>query len=253
MTTFTIAWRELKGLFLSPLAWTVLAVIQVLLAYFFLLYVDTFIQVQPRLTGLEDAPGITDIVVAPLFANGAIVLLLVTPLLTMRLVSEEQRSRTLSLLFSAPVSMTQIVLGKYLGVLAFLWIMLALIALMPLSLLVGAELDLMRVGSIVLGLGLMLAAFAAAGLFMSTLTVQPIIAAISTFGLLLLLWIVDAANTSRIEGAGASVLSYISMLRHYEPLLKGLFSSTDVAYFVLFVTGFLGLSLRRLDAMRLQR
>jgi ABC-2 type transport system permease protein len=246
----TIAARELKSLFLSPLAWAILAVVQLILAYIFLISVDQFLEVQPRLVGMTDAPGVTDIIAAPLFGTAAIVLLLVAPLLTMRLVSEEHRNRTLSLLLSAPVSMTEIILGKYLGILLFLLVMLGMLALMPLSLLIGGSLDLGKLGAGLLGLGLLLAAFAAAGLFMSTLTTQPTVAAISTFGLLLLLWIVDWTSGARAEVSGA--LNYLSLTRHYEPMLKGLISSVDIVYYLLFIITFLVLSVRRLDAERLQ-
>jgi len=138
---FTIAARELRSLFLSPLAWAILAVIQFIMGYMFLVQIEFFVQIQPRLAALESAPGITDVVVAPLFGNAAIVLLLIVPMLTMRLISDERRQQTLSLLFSAPISMTEIVLGKYLGMLAFLATTLALLALMPLSLLLGTSLD----------------------------------------------------------------------------------------------------------------
>jgi ABC-2 type transport system permease protein len=113
---WTIAGRELRSIFLSPLAWAILAVIQALCAYFFLLYVDLFLQLQPRIAAVPNGPGIVDIVIAPLYSTAATVLLLVVPLLTMRLVSEERRSQTLSLLISAPVSMTEIILGKFIGV-----------------------------------------------------------------------------------------------------------------------------------------
>lgn len=247
---FTIAARELRGLFLSPLAWSILAVVQLIVAYLFLIQVDTFIELQPRLLHMEGAPGITDIVVAPVFANTAVILLLVVPLLTMRLVSDEHRSRTLSLLLSAPVSMTEIVLGKYLGLLAFLLLMLGMMALMPLSLLVGGSLDFGKLASGLMGLALMLASFAAAGLFMSTLTAQPAVAAISTFGLLLMLWIIDWAGGTGAEYSG--LFGYLSLLRHYESLLKGMFNSSDVAYYLLFTFTFLVLGIRRLDAARLQ-
>jgi len=250
MMIFTIAGREIKSLFLSPLAWAILAVVQMILAYVFLIGIDQFIEVQPRLTGISDAPGITDIIAAPLFGTGAVVLLLVAPLLTMRLVSEEHRNRTLSLLLSAPVSMTEIILGKYLGILLFMLVMLGMVAAMPLSLLVGGSLDLGKLGGGVLGLGLLLAAFSAAGLFMSTLTTQPTVAAISTFGLLLLLWIIDWTSGAHAEVSSA--LQYLSLTRHYEPLLKGLFNSVDIAYYLLFIVTFLVLSVRRLDAERLQ-
>ena len=74
---FTIASREFKTLFLSPMAWTVLAVLQVILAFLFLTQVEAFTALQPRLASLEDAPGLTDIIVPPLFGNAGIILLLV--------------------------------------------------------------------------------------------------------------------------------------------------------------------------------
>ena len=207
--------------------------------------------VQSRLALMASPPGVTDLVAAPLFASAAFILMLVVPLITMRLVSEERRSRTLPLLFSAPVSMTEIILGKYLGILAFLGIMLTLVALMPLSLLVGGTLDPEMLTSGLLGLLLMLAAFAAAGLFMSTLTAQPTVAAAATFGLLLLLWVIDWAG-ARSEGARSGLLSYLSMQHHYQALLRGMFDTADVAYFLLFILVFLVFSIRRLDAERLR-
>jgi ABC-2 type transport system permease protein len=250
MRALTIAGRELRSLFLSPLAWAILAVVQLLLAYLYLVQIEAFMLLQPRLLGLEGAPGLTDIVVAPLLGNTAVILLLVVPLLTMRLVSEEYRNRTLSLLLSAPVSMTDIVLGKYLGLLGFLFLMLGMIALMPLALLAGGSLDLGKLAAGLLGLALLLASFAAAGLFMSTLTAQPTVAAISTFGLLLLLWIIDWAGSAGTQAS--ELFSYLSLVRHYESLLSGLFNSADVAYYALFTLTFLVLSIRRLDAQRLQ-
>jgi ABC-2 type transport system permease protein len=163
----------------------------------------------------------------------------------MRLISEERRNRTLSLLFSAPVSMTEIILGKYLGIMAFLGILLLLIALMPLSLLMVVSLDAGMVASALLGLALLLAAFVAVGLFISTLTQYPGVAAISTFGVLLLFWLLDWS------GKEDTLLSYLSLLNHYEPFLRGVFDSANAAYYLLFVVAFLVLSVRRLDAERL--
>jgi ABC-2 type transport system permease protein len=245
-----IAGRELRGLFLSPLAWAILGVVQLILAYVFLVQVDVFLQWQPRLAGLEGAPGLTEIVATPLLRTAAVVLLLVVPLLTMRLVSEERRARTLPLLLSAPVSSTEIVLGKYVGLLAFLLLLLALIALMPLSLLAGGGLDLGLFAAAWLGLVLVVASFAAAGLFLSAVTDQPTVAAVSTFGLLLLLWILDWAGGSGGEQA-RSALGYLSLLTHYDALLKGVFDTKDVAYYLLFTGAFLTLAVRRLDADRM--
>jgi ABC-2 type transport system permease protein len=244
-----IAARELKGLFLSPMAWSILAVVEFILAYLFLAQIDTYLQYAPQLAGMQDAPGVTDVVVAPLFGNAAVVLLLVAPLITMRVLSEEKRNRTLTLLMSAPVSMSEIVLGKYLGVLGFFAVLLGLLALMALSLFAGTSLDVGKLLSGLLGLSLLVGAFAAAGLYMSSLTEQPTIAAVSSFGLLLLLWVINWAGGSGEQVSG--VLSYLSLVQHYDSLLKGLFNSADVAYYLLFILTFLVLSIQRLDANRL--
>ena len=86
---------------------------------------------------------------------------------------------------------------------------------------------------------------------MSSLTEQPTVAAVTTFGLLLLLWIIDWAGNRQMEEE-SNALAELSMLRHYEPLLKGLFNSADVAYYLLVILLFIGFSIRRLDATRLQ-
>jgi ABC-2 type transport system permease protein len=248
---FTLAARELRSMFLSPMAWVILAVISGLCAYFFLLYIDLYLQLQPRLAAAANGPGVTDIIVVPLFSTAATVLLLVTPLLTMRLISEERRSQTLSLLMSAPVSMTEIILGKFVGVFAFLLLMLALVAVMPLTLLVGGEVDLGLWASGLLGLLLLLASVCSIGLYISTLTTQPTVAAVASFGVLLLLWVLNLAGST--DGEGSGVLSYLSLLSHYQPLLKGIFSSADIVYYLLVIAGCLVFSIRRLDADRLQR
>ncbi len=249
MMAFTIAGRELRTMFLSPLAWAILGVIQVIQGFLFLVLLDTYMSdIQPRYAGFEQAPGVTDFIVAGLFQNAGVILLMVVPLLTMRLISEERRNRTLSLLFTAPVSMAEIVLGKYLGVLSFLLIMVGMMTLMPLSLLLGGGLDFGKLAACVLALGLLLAGFAALGLFISALANQPTVAAISTFGALLLLWIVDWSRN-----AGGGVLEYLSMMHHYDRLLRGLINTQDLAYFVLFILAFLVLSVHTLDNDRLQK
>lgn len=245
----TIARKELRALFLSPLAWVILGVVQLLLGYLFLLQLDQYLVIQPRLAAMEGAPGVTDMVVAPLFGNAAVILLLVVPLVTMRLISEERRNGTLDLLASAPITPLQIVLGKYLGILVFLGVMLAITALMPLSLLAGGWLDFGKLAGGLLGIGLLVAAFAAAGLFMSSLTAQPVVAAVASFGLLLLLWIIDWA--ARGQAAPDGVLTYLSLMGHYESLVRGLFRSTDVIYYVLFIGMFLALTVRKLESERL--
>lgn len=247
----TIAAREFKTLFLSPLAWSLLAIMQVILAFLFLTQVETFTRLQPQLAEIESAPGLTDIIVTPLFGNAAIVLLLVTPLLTMRLICEERRNKTLALLLSAPVDNADIIFGKYLGCLGLVMLMIAQTTIMPLSLLVGGDLDFGKLLANVLALSLLVFAFTATGLFMSSVASHPTISAMASFGVLLLLWILDWS--AGMEDKGGNLFEYLSILRHFQNIQSGLISSVDVCYFLLFMTSFLVLGIRRLDNDRLQK
>ncbi|RKZ78355.1 MAG: ABC transporter permease [Candidatus Parabeggiatoa sp. nov. 1] len=251
---WTIATRELRSLFLSPLAWSILGAVQVIFGWFFAILVYWFLrpEIQTSLANDPNAPGLTALVVSSLLDWIGIVLLLVSPLLTMRLISEERRNRTWPLLLSAPVSMTSIVLGKFFGLMGFFLIMLGMLMLMPLSLLFGGTLDFGQLASGLLGVILLLGTLTALGLYISTLTTHPTIAAITTFGAFLLLWMLDWGENVGDGQTGILSLAFWSITKHYQPLLKGLFSTADVAYYLLLIVLFLILSIRRLDAERLQ-
>lgn len=240
-----IATQELRRLFLSPLAWIALAVAQFLLAIFFFLLLHQF-----GTTPYYGNLGVTAVVAAGTLQIAGLVLLLLAPFITMRLISEERRSGSLRLLLSSPVSITEIVLGKYLGCLGFFLACVLLTALMPLSLLAGTTLDLGQLLAALLGLVLLLAAFAAIGLFVSALTDQPAVAAISTFGVLFLLWIINLAGGAANEKT-AALFAYLSLLKHYDALLAGIFNSVDVIYYLLVGATFVVLTIWRLDGERL--
>lgn len=244
MTAFTIAWRELRNLFLSPLAWCVLFAVQLIHGWLFAVSVEGF-RGDPN-----GVSGVTDQVGAGLFSIASVIMLMVVPLLSMRLFSEERRNGSLTLLLSAPLRMSEIVLGKYLGLMAFLALMVVLLAAMPLSLAAGTTLDYGKLAAGALGLLLLLGSFAAAGLFMSTLTRQPVVAAMASFGLLMFLWFINWLGRGSPRFSG--VLHYLSLTDHYTSLLRGSFDSTDVVFYLLFIATFLVLAMRRLDSARLQ-
>jgi ABC-2 type transport system permease protein len=245
----TIAKREICSLFLSPLAWIILAVVQVLLGYMFLAQIDNFFLLQPQLLQLENVPGVTDIVIAPLFSLAAIILLMIMPLITMRSIAEEKRNKTLTLLISSPISMTEIVLGKFLGLFFFVFILVSLLMLMPLSLFIGTAIDVGKLLSIYISMLLLLSSFAAIGLYLSSLTENQTIAAVGTFGALLMLWIIDWIGEAMPNNQG--VVSYLSPLQHHQTMLEGIFNTADVAYYLIFITVFLVLTIRQLDRERL--
>lgn len=244
-----IARRELGGFLLTPFGPVLLAFCQLLLAYLFLSYVDSFLARQADLAAMPSPPGATQWIVAQWLAAASIILLAALPLITMRSISDEWRSGTMSLLLSSPVSSVQIVAGKFCGVVAIIAVIALVASLMPVSLMLGARMDIGLIAAATLGLFLLLTSFAAVGLFMSSLTRQPSTAAFSAFGVLLFLWLLDWTVTEEVSGARA-VFAYMSLFRHFQPFIQGQVVIADAAYFVLFTALFLWLSVRRLELQR---
>ncbi len=244
-----LAINELYRLFLSPLAWVVLALSQIIIAYLFLTNIDYFIQIQARIAAIPGAPGVTEMVAIPTLNNAATILLLITPLITMRMLAEERRNESLPLLLSSPLSLTSLVLGKYFGSLGFFIMIAILTILMPASLAMGAAIDFPHLSAAFLGLLLLLASYTAIGLFLSSLTKQPTIAAITTFSGLFLLWIIDWASDSDASG----IFAWLSLLRHFEPMLQGQINSSDITYYLIIIVSFLLLTIRHLDAERINK
>ncbi len=244
---FTIAGKELRSMFTSPLAWVVLAFVQLILSWIFLIRIDYFISAQAQIASMPNAPGLTEIAIVPIFGIASIVLLMSVPLLTMRLISEERRNQTMALLMAAPISMSEIVLGKYLALIAFLTLINLLILLMALSLLAGGTIDFGLLIANLVGLMLLGASFAAIGLFISCLTNHPVVAAILSLGVFLGLWVMNIAASDP-----ESILHVISLLKHFEGFMNGSIAVIDLIYFSLLIATFLILSVRRLDADRLR-
>lgn len=239
-----IARTELRRIFLSPLAWAVLAIVQFILGFVFI-----NLLVEYANNNSNDMIGVSDYIGGSLYGFATIILLLVMPLMTMRLFSEERKNNSITLLFSAPVSLTEIVLGKFLGLLGFIAAVLLLMALMPLSLQWSTNLDWGRIAAGLFGLFLLMMSFGAAGLFVSSLTREPTIAAVGSFGLLMIVWLVS------ILGYNDSIpfhdlINYLSLINHYDSMRRGIFNSADSLYYILFTGLFLWLTVQRLDMER---
>ena len=243
-----VARKELKSLFASPMGWVILALLQAWLGWHFYLGIIGYLDIASGAIRPAERVGVTAFIGQGLFGQASFVMLMAVPLLSMRLISEERRNNSLPFLFSAPLSLTEIVLGKFTGLVSFLSILVVFIALMMITLNVWADIDFGYIASNLIGLLLLVASFSALGLYFSSLTAHPVIAAIFTFIALLGLLMVDRFLT----GDNAAFGNYISFMRHFQPFSRGLIDTADVAYFVLFIVTFLTLTVRRLDADRLR-
>jgi len=245
---FAIARKELKSVFVSPMGWVVMALLQFVFGTFFLIGVDQYFQQMSGAMRPEQRLGVTEFVGHNVYGIASFVMLFAVPLLSMRLISEERKHQTLPFLFSAPLSLIEIVLGKFVGLVTFLTILVLIVGAMMSSLDLWAEIDFGYIIANSIGLWMMVASFSALGLFMSSLTQQPVVAAILTFVALFALLILDYFFASDPN----SVMNYLSLLRHFEPFSRGLLDTRDFAYFLLFIATFLTLTVRRLDADRLR-
>ncbi|MEA3275777.1 MAG: ABC transporter permease [Pseudomonadota bacterium] len=241
----TIARRELQAGLLSPLGWVLLAANQLILAWMFL-------RVLERFSGLEAAnrsAGLTMELSLNLFSFAAALALLSVPLLSMRMLSGEFREGTFSLLGAAPVSLGEILLGKFFGLAALVTLMGLLPLLMTLGLAVTADLDLGLLTAATLGLWLTGLMFAAVGLFASSLSAQPGLAAVVAYGVLVLLSVVSRTGVAGSEAT--TLFDWLSWNEHLFWFLLGVVRASDLLYFGLFTGFFLALAHRRLANRRL--
>lgn len=246
----TIGFTEFKRMFNSPFAWSVLAILQFILAMMFLTRIDDFSgYYQQQIATVENAPGATFFIISPVYLWAGIIMLAVIPILTMRSFAEERMNQTLTLLRSSPLSSLQIVLGKYLGLLMFVILFIGMLSLLPIALSFGTQVDWGMILTSSLGLFLLLASFTAAGIFLSSLTSQPVIAAVSTFGLLMFLVMLYLSGGSQTNGS--ELFIYLSHFSHFETFVRGVIDTSDIVYYLLFILFFLVLAVRKLDNDRL--
>ena len=232
-TALVIARRELLAYFISPIAYMVSAVFLLIAGYLF-----SLILIQSQQATMEG-----------LFFNIMVVLIFVVPLLTMRLLADEQKTGTLEILLTAPVRDWEVVLGKYLAAMGMFGVMLACTLYFPFILWrVGGSPDWGPILTGYLGLLLLTSAMMAIGTLTSAVTENQIVAAVLGFGILLLLWLIDAAGN--IATGSASVLTYLSLPTHYNDFARGAINLEDVVYYLSVTIAALFIATRMLETRR---
>lgn len=167
----------------------------------------------------------------PVFLGTVMVLLLIMPILTMRLLSEERKLKTDELLLTSPVTIGEIVMAKYFAALFVYFVLLVLTLPMPGIISLYANVAWGLIFTSYLGLFLVGSVFISFGLLASALTENQIIAAVLSFGMLLTLWLIKVAAQAAGPVLGP-LLSYIAVTVHIESFLKGLIDSKDIIYYL---------------------
>lgn len=241
--------RELFYFFNSIIAYTVITIFTLLAGYFFSTRLALFNLLSMQSSYPMRQLSLTDVVIRPLFGNMSTILLLILPLLTMRLLSEERKSGTAELLFTYPISDWDVILGKFFATLTVFATMLVLTLLYPLILLNYVAPEPGVIFSCYLGLFLMGMSFIAMGLFFSCLGENQIVAGVSTFGLGLLFLIIGWVAPF-VSSSMGNTINQISILFHFQNFSIGIIDTNDIIYYLLFSAFFLFLSSRVLESNR---
>src|SRR5712691_10739290 len=252
MRVWPIFKKEMRLYFTSPIAYVVVAIFLFIAGYFFY-SIFAFFTLASMQSAMNPAMArelnVTDSVFRPLFSNMSVILLLLMPLMTMRLFAEERRSGTSELLLTYPVRDGVVLLAKYLAALALYALMLVLTLLYPAMVVYFTRPEWGPLLTGYLGLLLMGATFLAVGIFASSLTENQIVASITTFGVLLFLWVIGW-SAEYVGGSWGRVLSHLSLLDHFDTFARGVLDTKDVIYYVDVTVLALFLTLRSLEARR---
>jgi ABC-2 type transport system permease protein len=258
-----IAGRELTSLFVSPVAYAVMTLFAVLAGFFFLSGVLQFQEYVIRLQAFQAMDqlaelNLNDHVIAPFLHVTSVVLLFLIPGITMGLFASEKANGTQELLLTSPITIWELVLGKFLAAAAFVLLLVALVAVFPGVLFLYSD-PAPELGKLAAGLaGLLLVGlvYAAIGAFASSVTQSQLIAFFLAFVLLLVLWMLGfLADLGAAGGEAGSevvggVLRWLSTAEHFESMVMGLVDTKDLAYFGLMAAGFLVLTKTAVESVR---
>jgi ABC-2 type transport system permease protein len=231
---YAIFKREFKTYFSSPLGYVFLAVFYVLAGLFFVL--------NNILSGTANMSGV--------FSSITIICIFLVPVLTMRLLSEDKKQKTDQLLLTSPVSLGNIVLGKFLAAFAIYAIGLSCTVVYAFVLAVFVNIEVWVIVGSLFGMLLLGASFIAIGMFISNLTENQLIAAVLSICVILGLYIVNSLNGVISNPILAALLSAISIYSRYINFSMGIFNMSDAIYYLSVAAIFGFLTVRVLEKRR---
>ena len=249
-----IAAKDIRAQFVSPIAYVVLTGFLLLGGWFFFNLLARFNFLLNLYTSFRNPEAmerlnLNEFVIAPLLHNLSVILVILVPVITMRSFAEEKRSGTYELLMTSPLTVTEIVLGKFLGAFSFVFIMLLLTGIYPLILVLYGNPEPGVILSGYLGLLLLATAFVSVGLLTSSFTENQIIAAVSCLVGLLLLYVISWPADTAGETLGA-LLKYVSLTEHFGEMVKGVIDTRDLMYFGSVIVLALFLTQRSVESLR---
>ena len=244
---WTIARRDFRSYFTSPVAYIIIAGFMAIMGWMFYFNLVHFIMSSSFSQGHNQ--NITEGIIRPLYGNMNVIFLFMVPFITMRLFAEEKKQHSIELLMTAPLTLTEIILGKFLSAYLLILVMLGLTLIFPLVLVVFGNPDIGPIATNYLGLLLMSGCYVSIGVLFSSMTENQIIAGACSFAAGLFFWLISWASQS----AGAvwsDVLTYLSLITHNMNFSQGVLNTSDVIFYLSFMGMGLFITHRILDSYR---
>lgn len=243
--------KELGSYFVSPVAYLLLTMFALIFGFFFWnsLRYFVYIGMESQMRGQSFPMNVNEQIIRPLLSNVSVIGLFFIPMITMRLFAEEKRTGTIELLATSPVRDIEVIIGKWLAAVILYACLLAFTAINFAFLFRYGDPDWKPLAIGYLGLLLQAGGLLAIGTFLSTLTKNQIIAGATTFGVCLLLWVLEWASGYE-TATWATVLRYMSVVWHFESFSRGVLDLKDAIFYVTVI--FLGLffTARSMESLR---
>jgi ABC-2 type transport system permease protein len=248
---WTVAGRDFKAYFTSPIAYIVIGGFMGIMGWMFFFNLSHFNlqNMQYQQFNMGKAQSITDGIVRPLYGNMNVIFLFMVPFITMRLFAEEKKVHTIELLMTSPISLTEIILGKFLSSLLLVLVMLAFTSVYPIVLFATGNPDLGPIVTSYIGTLFLAGCYLSTGILFSSMTENQIVAGALTFAAGLFFWLISWATTAA-GPVWSDLLQYLSLIGHYNSFGQGMINSSDVVFYVSFIGIGLFLTHRVLDSFR---
>ena len=251
LNVLTIWRKEMRSYFVSPIAYLLLTMFALIFGFFFWNALGYFVLMgmESQMRGQMFPMNLNEEVIRPLLSNASVIGLFFIPMITMRLFAEEKRTGTIELLATSPIRDFEIILGKWLAALTLYATMLLFTALNFAFLFKYGNPDWKPLAIGYLGLLLQAGGLLAIGTFISTLTKNQIIAGAATFGVCLLLWVLEWVSGYE-TASWAKVLAYMSVITHFESFAKGVLDMKDAIFYLTVIFVGLFFTARSMESLR---
>jgi ABC-2 type transport system permease protein len=248
---WTIARRDFRSYFTTPIAYIILALFLAIMGYMFFNMLAYFNEqaMNYQTYNMGKVMSVSEGVIRPLYGNMNVILLFFTPAITMRLFAEERKNQTIQLLMTSPVSLTDIVVGKYLSAALFVLVMIGATLVYPIVLMIFGTPDVGTLVASILGTFLLTCCLLATGVLFSAMTENQIVAVFLTICVNFLLWIISWSAYSA-GPVWSEVLMHLSLINHFMKFSQGMIDTSDLIYYFSFIFFGLFLTHRVLDSYR---